>query len=477
MTCPSAQTEPADPPCEQPDELRILSPTAILGYGFPQSSFRAALDRRPHLIAVDAGSVDPGPYYLGAGVSFTDRAAVKRDLRLILTAGREQGIPVVIGTAGGAGARPHVDWTADIIRDLAREECLRFRLATIAADIPCDRLQVALAAGRLTALPPGPQADRSDITDSSHIVAQMGVEPFVEALDRGADVILAGRAYDPAVFAALPIRQGYDTGLALHLGKILECAAIAATPGSGSDCMLGVLRRDHFLVEPLAPDRACTVTSVAAHSLYEKTNPYALPGPGGVLDLTDTRFEQETERAVRVSGSRFRPAPGHAVKIEGAAPIGHRTVCIAGARDPRFIAAVDDILQAVRARVADNFSDIPADDYHLVFHIYGKNAVMGPLEPQMQTGAGVGHEIGIVIEAVAQTPQLADTVCGFARSTMLHHGYPGRLSTAGNLAFPYSPSDLKAGQVYRFSLYHLLHVDDPAELFPVELEDICEGAT
>ena len=61
-------------------ELRILSPTAILGYGFPQSSFQRGLDRDPHVIAVDAGSTDPGPYYLGAGISFTDRAAVKRDL-------------------------------------------------------------------------------------------------------------------------------------------------------------------------------------------------------------------------------------------------------------------------------------------------------------------------------------------------------------------------------------------------------------
>ena len=35
---------------------RVLSPTAILGYGFPVSSFREGLRRRPHVIAVDAGS-------------------------------------------------------------------------------------------------------------------------------------------------------------------------------------------------------------------------------------------------------------------------------------------------------------------------------------------------------------------------------------------------------------------------------------
>ena len=46
------------------EEFRILSTTAILGYGFPEKSFEEGLKRNPHLIAVDAGSTDPGPYYL-----------------------------------------------------------------------------------------------------------------------------------------------------------------------------------------------------------------------------------------------------------------------------------------------------------------------------------------------------------------------------------------------------------------------------
>ena len=48
-------------------EYKILSPTAILGYGFPEASFLRGLDEGPDLIAVDAGSTDPGPYYLGSG--------------------------------------------------------------------------------------------------------------------------------------------------------------------------------------------------------------------------------------------------------------------------------------------------------------------------------------------------------------------------------------------------------------------------
>ena len=92
---------------------------------------------------------------------------------------------------------------------------------------------------------------------------------------------------------------------------------------------------------------------------------------------------------------------------------------------------------------------------------------MGPLEPAPGT-EGV-HELGIVIEAVADSQEKADTICAFARSTMLHYGYSGRRATAGNLAFPYSPSDFHAGEVYVFSVYHLLQTEDPAALFPSEL--------
>lgn len=52
---------------------------------------------------------------------------------------------------------------------------------------------------------------------------------------------------------------------------------------------------------------------------------------------------------------------------------------------------------------------------------------------------------------------------------MLHYGYEGRRATAGNLAFPYSPSDFHAGEVYVFSVYHLIEVDDPCELFPIDI--------
>src|SRR6516162_49990 len=102
-------------------EFRLLSTSGILGYGFPEASLRAGLERHPDMIGVDGGSVDPGPHYLGSGKPFCSTMAIRRDLRLMLRAAVAQQIPMLIGTCGGAGGEPHlklvVDWCA---RDRAR---------------------------------------------------------------------------------------------------------------------------------------------------------------------------------------------------------------------------------------------------------------------------------------------------------------------------------------------------------------------
>lgn len=451
-------------------EYKILSPTGIVGYGFPEESFRAGVELEPDLIACDAGSTDPGPYYLGSGIPFTNALAVERDLTLMLKAACALGIPLVIGTSGGAGADPHLQREVDIVTKIAEKHSLSFKMATISAELDKDFLVRELRDGRIRQVGVAPLPTERDILDSAHIVAQMGIEPIIKALDDGAQVILCGRVYDPAPFAAPPIRLGYREALAYHLGKILECACICATPGSGADCIMGYLGEDYFAVEPLNPRRACTPLSVSAHTLYEKSNPYLLPGPGGTLDIRECSFEAESDRRVRVTGSRFIPEIVPTVKLEGAKLAGYRAISIAGNRDPIFIAHLDEILEGVKRETAANLSAEFA--YKLDFIVYGKNGVMGPLERQKNI---TSHEVGIIIDAVSDTQEQADAVCSVARSTLLHHGYEGRVATAGNLAFPFSPSDIKAGRVYNFSVYALLECEDPAALFPRTYYDFVEG--
>ncbi len=167
-------------------------------------------------------------------------------------------------------------------------------------------------------------------------------------------------------------------------------------------------------------------------------------------------------------GSHFIPTDGtYYVKLEGVKKIGYRTLSIAGVRDSIMISKIDEIIDTVKDKVWSNFENFNSNEFFLDFKIYGKNGAMGIFE---NLDFGSGQEIGIVIEAVAPTQELANTICSFARSTLLHFGYDGRISTAGNLAFPFSPSDFKAGEVYEFSVYSLMESPDPCKYFPVKIK-------
>ena len=445
--------------------IKSFRPRRFSATGSRKNLSRPVSRSRPDCIAVDAGSTDPGPYYLGAGKSFTSRAAVKRDLEFMLAAAMELSVPCIIGTAGGCGAREHVEWNESIIREIARSKGYSFRMAVIHADVSGEDAARSPRLGKLHPLHPAPEIDEEEIAKSIRIVAQMGAEPVIKALEMDCRVILCGRCYDPIPFAAPALKRGFDPGLAVHMGKILECASIAATPGSGSDCVMGSLYEDCFELESLNPQRQFTAVSTAAHTLYEKTDPYRLPGPGGTLNLMETRFEGLEGGRVRVSGTGFIASDPYTVKLEGVKSAGFRTISIAGIRDPILIDGIDSVLDSVTKQVRGDTGFTGA----LLFHVYGKDGVMGALEPERTRAS---HELGLVMEVIARDQEEANTVCSFFRSTLLHYGYPGRISTAGNLALLYSPSDISCGQVYEFNIYHLMEVDDPKSLFPINVYEV-----
>jgi hypothetical protein len=453
------------------DELRIIAPTGCLGYGFSEEDFHRVLREKPaHAIVVDAGSTDPGPYYLGAGESFTQEVEIKSELEVIIGAGLEHRIPVIVGSCGGAGGRPHVDWTRRIVEELAEEHGWDFQLGVIHSELDLPYLLRKLGDGDVAAFESGEELDAETIVASARVVAQMGAEPIMEALRRGAQVVLSGRACDDAVFAALPLLHGFPPGLALHMGKVLECGALASVP-LAMDVMVGTIRRDHFELVPGSPRRKCTVTSISAHSLYERENPIRQAGPGGTVDLGDIRVDQVDDRTVRVSGSRYEASDAYTLKLEGVRRVGTRVLSIAGVRDPVMIETLDARLEEALTRTEEYFDRLDVDrTYRVVFHAYGRDAVMGPLEPVKQPA----HEIGLVIEVVDEDPALAKAVCQHVSGVLLHLDFPGQFNTSGNLAFLTSPSNITAGDVYEFSVYHLLRVDDPLEPFQVDVRPVRE---
>ena len=88
---------------EKLQQIRFVAPIGSVGIGISDVALDEALAQGPHFIACDAGTTDAGPFSLGTGIPAFPREAVKRDLSLILRAGRKANIPVIIGSAGTAG--------------------------------------------------------------------------------------------------------------------------------------------------------------------------------------------------------------------------------------------------------------------------------------------------------------------------------------------------------------------------------------
>ncbi len=447
--------------------MRLVGASGQLGYGVPTPAFDAALARTPDLIGADMGSIDIGPTYLGKGEMATAPAATRRDLRKLLHGARKLDIPLVIGSAGSAGAAPHLDATLAIVREIAHADGLHFRLGVMRADLSRTMLTEAVRAGKLRGIDDMPALTEEEVTEAAEIVGQMGMGPFRRALAEDVDVIIAGRACDTAIFASLPTMLDFPTGLAVHMAKIIECASLCCLPG-GRDSILAELDDEGFVLESMNPQRRATPVSVAAHSLYEQADPFTVYEPEGRLDLTFARYDAVDDRRTRVSGARWEVSADPCVKIEGARQIGERAVLLAGAADPRFIEHHRDILAAVSDVVRDLVCEDSPQDYTLRFRVYGVDGVRMAAPPS-ETPPG---EVFVMGECIAPTRERASEVVRTCKQYLLHHGYPGRLSTAGNLAFPFTPPEVSLGPAYRFNVYHLLHTPDPDALFPLEVETL-----
>jgi hypothetical protein len=452
------------------DELRILSATGALGATpFDEDSFQRGLARRPHLIGADAGSNDVGPYGLGANRCYFPREWVKHDLRLMLLGARELGVPMVVGTAGHMGTDAGVDYHVSLIQEIAREERLGpFRLAKLYSELPIDTIRADLAAGRVEPLDGAPPLTPELVDATDHAVSVMGVEPYVEAFERGAQVIIAGRSCDDAIFASYPVYRGFDTALAIHLGKVLECASVAGTPYMARNAMLGTIRRDSILFEPMNPSQRCTPVSVAAHSMYEEAHPHRHHIPGGLVHLEECTFTQVDERTVEVRGTVLEPR-ALALKIEGAGFVGYRVLGLVGIRDPLTIANLDAFLQFARDKVVRNYPQHrPGEDYQVYTHVYGLNAMMQEREPLRRA---LPHEVGILVEVVSKDEALAGLMARLYRKSLMVAEYPGQKATTGKAGI-LADEELRGMDAYQWTICHAVRVDDPLAHARIRLETV-----
>lgn len=451
------------------DYITCLSASGQLGYGTPEKSFLKGLQKKPDYIGADMGSTDPGPHFLGSGNSACGDAGIRRDLELILAGAIELSVPLIIGSAGTAGARPHVDKVVDIVEDIVKKNDYKIKMAVIYSDIKKEKVIEMYAKGRIRPLSKGvPDITEDLINSSKYIVAQMGPEPFIEALSQKVDVIIAGRSCDASIFAAYPIMKGYNKGLAMHMAKIVECASQCADPG-GRDAIVGYLYKDHFVIETMKENSRCTPIGCAAHSLYEQPNPYIVYEPGGYMNLHDSKYVSGDSITTRISGSKWFNE-NYTLKLESAKEIGFRAISLGAIRDPILIPQIDHVCEKVKHIVEDIMCGHKTEeDYRLKFRIYGYNGVMGNLEPDKEF---MPKEIFVITDVVAKTQDLAKAVCGVAKQHLLHYFYPKILATGGNLAIPFAPDVIEVGKAYEFALYHLMEIDNPLDWCRIDYKNL-----
>lgn len=450
---------------------RVLIPTGALGLGYDRAALARGVAARPDIIAVDGGSTDSGPAYLGRGVSKYSRATTRAEWRDLMLARAEAGVPLVIGTAGTCGADAVVDWLYQITCDLAEELGQRLRVTRLYSGQNPAEIAVAFAAGRIAALPAAPEIDTDTIRSCSNIVALAGAEQVQAALATGADIVIAGRTTDTAIIAALPLAEGCHPGGAWHGAKIGECGALATTnPASGTIQI--DFDETGFTMEPMGASARATPYTVSAHMLYENSDPFLLHEPGGVLDVTGARYEALDARRVRVEGSIWRPGP-YTVKLEGARVAGYQTVSLTLLRDHRYVAAArtwaDQIATRARADIAARMG-LAEDDYTIELRLIGLDATLGSLE----TGGALPAEVGVLAIATAPGEAQAGEIGKILNPYLLHHALTDE-EPMPTFAFPFSPAEMNRGALYEFCLHHVMSLADPMEAFRLVTDEVGHG--
>lgn len=233
---------------------------------------------------------------------------------------RERGVKVI---ANAGGVNP-IACAREVIR-----RTRGLRVAVVLGDDLFSRIDALLASGHAMAnIETGEplEAIRDRILSAN---AYFGAFPFVEALRRGADVVIAGRSTDTAL-ALAPMVHAFgwkDTDWDLLAagtvaGHIIEC---------GAQCTGGNCQLEWRLIPKLAdigypiveahPDGTFIVTKhpgsggrvssaiVKEQLLYELGDPHNYLTPDCTADFTTIRLEDVGEDRVRVSGVRGRPRP------------------------------------------------------------------------------------------------------------------------------------------------------------------------
>ena len=243
-------------------------------------------------------------------------------MRAVLPACAARGTRIVtnMGAANPGAA-------AEKIRDVARELGLAgLRIAAINGD---DVLDLVRGSDIPLEEIGGTVADFGNRIVSAN--AYLGADPIARALAEGADVVVTGRAADPALFLG-PLMHAFGWSADDHeamgrgtlVGHLLECAGQVtggyfADPGlkdppdlARLGFPIGEVSRDGSVVVTKVPGSGGQVTpaTVKEQLLYEILDPARYLQPDAVADFTEATVREIGFDRVEVRGGRGHPPTG-----------------------------------------------------------------------------------------------------------------------------------------------------------------------
>ena len=444
--------------------VKILIPAGALGIPYDREALARGLKENPDLIAIDGGSTDSGPYYLGTGKSKYSRHATKADWAELMAARAVANVPLVIGTAGTSGADSAVDWMLDITLEIAKERGEALKIATLKSGQQKEKIITALDKGNITALEGAPDIDRTVLEQCTNIVALAGIEQ-IQAFAAGADIIIAGRATDTAIIAALPIARACHKESAWHGAKIAECGALATTnPNSG--VILMSFDKTGFIITPLANDTAATPYTVSAHMLYENADPYILHEPGGWLDVRTARYTAIDDISVRVEGSVWHETSTYTVKLEAARQVGFQTASFVLVRDTHYCTQIHEWVKALKKSFELKAQQNGLGETQLELRIIGRNATLG----QFENNSPSDGEVGVLAIFTSPDQKQANEAAKMLNPDLLHLPLTSH-EPMPTFAFPFSPPEMDRGAIYEFCLHHIMTIDDPFSAFRLDITE------
>jgi hypothetical protein len=325
----------------------------------------------------------------------------------VLPAVLERGVKVV---ANAGGVNP--SGCAVAVKAMAGKTRAKdgLRIGVVTGDDLLDRIDQLIAAGHpLANMETGePLSTVRDRVLSAN--AYLGSEPIVEALGKGANVVITGRSTDTALTMA-PLRHEFGWGATswnelaagIVAGHIIECGAQC----SGGNCLydwrsIPDLANVGYPLVEAKPDGTFVVTkhpntggrvsvqTITEQLVYEMGDPHSYITPDVIADFTTIGLAGDGDNRVLVSGIKGRP-PTDKLKVSVAYRAGFKAV-------GTLVYAWPDALE--KAQLADRVLRERLDRLGLRFErilseFVGANATHGRLAGDQSSAPEVQLRFGV----------------------------------------------------------------------------------